>query len=226
LQGRHFTPIFPVLVLAVVPGRKFFPWLAGWIVPLIALVASVISLAVFLLGIYLSYYVVCGTSIYSPGLCYQPQYKNWAPNDHFTQPVIQDVVLQQTFTAVCAPLRSVRVWSAPAAQGSTGETQIALIDPESGVVLKEALVRNQTSSTNGWLEITFPPLENANGKQFMIEITSGLRDPASALSFGVSTRREYLDGIIINQVPGDYDLLFQYGCNPLTLADLIHQRNP
>jgi uncharacterized membrane protein len=221
LQGRHFTPILPVLLLGLVPGRKLFSRLADWFVPVAIGVGTLLTLAIYILGAYLSYYVVCGTSLYSPGLCYQPQYKNWAPNDHSTQPVAQGVLLQQTFTAVCAPLQSVRVWRAPAAQGSTGETLITLKDAGNGAVLAEDLVNNQIAADHAWLEMAFPPIDNAVGKQFVIEITSDVSDPAAGLSFGVSARREYLDGIVINNVSADYDLIFQYGCEPLKVINVI-----
>jgi hypothetical protein len=226
IQGRYFTPIVPIIFLGLVPGRKLFFRLAGWVVPVIVAVGAVLTLAFYILGGYFSFYVVCGTSLYTPGLCYQPKYKNWAPNDHFTQPIAQNLLLQQTFTAVCAPLKSVRVWSAPATLGLTGETQITLKDDGSGAVLMENLVNNQIVANHGWLEMTFAPVNNAVGKKYRIEITSDLSDPTAGLSFGVTARREYLNGLVINNVPANFDLIFQYGCEPLTLKNAIFQKIP
>ncbi len=225
LQGRHLTPVVPAIFLGLVPGRKIFTHLADWILPVVIGVGSALTLGIYIFGAYLSFYVVCGTSMLTPGLCHQPQYKNWAPNDHSTPPVTQNVLLQQNFTAVCMPLRSIRVWSA-SSSGSSGETQITLKDAVSGAVLREDLVINQIAADHGWLEMTFAPLDVAIGKQYTIEITSDVTDPSAALSFGVSARREYLDGLIINNDHVDYDLIFQYGCDPLTLPDLINQGMP
>jgi hypothetical protein len=164
---------------------------------------------------------MCGTSLYSPGLCYQPQYKNWAPNAHSTQPVVQDVIVQQNFQAVCSPLRSLRVWSSRASSEPSGKTMITLIDADSGLVLMKDQVDNQTASNHAWLEMTFPQIDKAVGRKFMIEITSDLSNPVNGLSFGVTARREYLYGMVINNVPDKVDLIFQYGCDALKLTDVI-----
>lgn len=226
VQGRYFIPIMPALLLGLTPGREIVSRNVTRAARYIVVAGTVLMLSVYLLGVYYSFYVVCGTSLYTPGFCYQPQYKNWAPNDHFTQPVAKNLLLQQTFTAVCAPIQSIRVWSAPSAPGSTGQTLITLRDTTSSAVLAENLVNNQNAADHAWQEMIFTPIENAVGKQFTIEITSDLSDPAAGLSLGVTVRREYLNGIVINNVPGDFDLIFQYGCKPLTLEDVINQRKP
>jgi hypothetical protein len=223
LQGRHFTPLLPVLILGLVPGRKFFPRLADWVVPVAVGVGTLLTLAIYILGAYLSYYVVCGTSLYTPGLCYQPQYKNWAPNAQSTQPVTQDVLLQQTFKPVCTSLRLVRVWSSRASPEPSGETLITLKDAESGAVVAEERVNNLDATDHTWLEMAFPPVDRAVGRQFLIEIKSDLSNSSAGLSFGVTARREYLYGLVINNVPTDYDLIFQYGCEPLKLIDVINK---
>lgn len=226
LQGRHFTPLLPILFLGLVPTRKFFLRLKDWVLPVLVGVGTVLTLGAYLLGIYLSYYVVCGNSIYSSSLCYQPQYKNWAPNDNSTQPLVQGVLLEQTFTAICSPLESVRVWSAPSPQELIGETVITIKDGGTGAVLAEDRVNNQTAPNHGWLEMTFPPVENAVGKDYAIEITSNITNPDAGLSFGETARREYLNGLHIDGNPTGNDLIFQYGCGPLTLSDIIHRENP
>jgi len=226
VQGRHFIPIVPVLLLGLVPGRKLFSRFAKWIFPLIVGVGAVLTLAVYVLGVYLSYYVICGTSLYTPGLCYQPLYKNWESDSQLTQPVTKDVVLQQSFVAVCKPLRSVRVWSASPSQNAVGETQITLKDAQSGMVVVEKLVNNQTVADYAWLEVPFAPINDVTGKQYGMEITSGFSDPNAGIAFGVTARREYQYGMIINSKPADFDLIFQYGCEPLRLVDLIGKRKP
>jgi uncharacterized membrane protein len=225
LQGRHFTPLAPVILLGLAPGKKFFSRLADWVIPVVIGVGTVLALCVYLFGIYLSYYVVCGNSIYGSGLCYQPQYKNWAPNAQFTQPVTQGVTLQQTFTGVCTPIQLVRVWSESPSQTGNSETTIILKNVSSGAVL-EKRVENQNATDHGWLEVAFPAIDNAIGQDFMIEITSGVTQPVTGLSFGVTTRREYLSGLVINDVPKAYDLIFQYGCAPLKLIDVIDHKKP
>ncbi len=223
IQGRYFTPIVPVIFLGLVPGRKLISRLAGWIVPLIIGITSVGALAVYGLGIYLSYYVTCGTSIYTSGLCYQPLYKNWESDPQLTQPVTKDVVLQQDFISVCTPIRSIRIWSASPSPSAAGETQITLKDASSGAVLVEKLVNNQDVADYAWVEVPFPPIDDAKGKQYQLEMTSGLSDPAAGISFGVTARREYRFGLIINDTPAENDLMFQYGCGRLTISELLNK---
>jgi hypothetical protein len=225
LQGRHFTPLAPVILLGLVPSKKFFSRLAGWVIPVAIGVGTVLALCVYIFGIYLSYYVVCGNSIYGSGLCYQPQYKNWAPNTQFTQPVTQGVTLQQNFTGVCTPIQSVRVWSESPSQTGNSETTITLKNDTTGAVLEER-VENKNATDHGWLEVAFPPINNAIGQEFIIEITSDVTQPVAGLSFGVTTRREYLSGLVINDVHKAYDLIFQYGCEPLKFIDVIDQKEP
>jgi uncharacterized membrane protein len=212
VQGRYFIPVIPVLLLGLVPGRELLSRKVARVDLVVGGAGAVFILAFYILGMYLSFYTVCGTGLYSPGLCYQPRYRNWDPNAHFTQPVMQDLVLQQTFSAVCTPLRSVRVWSASPLQEMAGETRISLKDAGNGAVLMEKRVDNQTAANHAWLNVPFPPVGDAVGKQFIIGITSDLTKPAEGLSFGVTSRREYLYGVVINNNPMDYDLIFQYGC--------------
>jgi len=221
LQGRHFTPILPVLLFGLIPGRNIMSRLSDLVAPIAIGGGTLLTLSIYILGAYLSYYIVCGTSLYSPGLCYQPQYKNWAPNAYSTQPVVQDVVVKQTFQAECTPLRSLRVWSSPVSSEPSGETLITLKDAESGLVLMKDQVNNQTASNHAWLEMTFPQVDKAVGRKFIIEITSDLSNHVNSLSFGVTARREYLYGMEINNIPDKVDLIFQYGCDPLKLTDVI-----
>ena len=128
------------------------------------------------------------------------------------------MTLQQTFTSVCSPLQSVRVWSASSDQESSGETIITLKDEVSGAVLMEEMVSNQMAPAHDWLEIRFAPVEHAIGRNYIIEITSNVSDSEPGLSFGETARREYINGMVINDNPSGHDLIFQYGCSPLTLA--------
>jgi len=214
VQGRYFIPFMPALFLGMVPGREIIPRWVTHIFRIAVGTGVAITLAVYTLGIYLSFYVICGTSLYTPGLCYQPLYKNWESDPQMTQPVTKDVVLQQPFLAVCSPLRSIRVWSAAISPDIAGKTRFNLKDDANGEVLAEESIDNHSVADYAWLEVSFPPINDANGKRFVLEITSSLSDPRAAISFGVTPRREYLYGLIANNAPADYDLMFQYGCEP------------
>jgi hypothetical protein len=172
------------------------------------------------------YHVVCGASYYTPGLCYQPPYKNWDPNTNFTPPVIAETTLQQTFTPVCSPVKSVRVWAAPARFAGNQTTNLAVKDSVSGQILETQTVKNENviletpgfvgnpSNRPGWLEIPTTALDQVQGKKLTLELTSNGTDPGQALLFSITNRHEYASGeFTINGNVMNYDLLFAYGCS-------------
>lgn len=214
VQGRYFILVAPLLFLGLSLPRPVLAGRIGLPAPAaLALAAGALpALIAYCAGIYLSFYVVCGTSYYTPGLCYLPQYKNWAPNASFSAPVTEQVTLSQTFTPACASLESVRVWSRLDAAGD-GSTSIAVRDAASGALLAESSVQNRSAPDQDWLEVTFPAAAVTPGGQYAIEIRAPGADTAGALAFGMTERREYTDGAFsINGAPVSYDLIFQYGC--------------
>jgi hypothetical protein len=211
----------PALLLGLVPGRGILPRKFTQAAPGIIGVGMGLVMVVYILGAYLSFYIVCGTSLYTPGLCYQPLYKNWTSHSVLTQPVTKEVVLQQKFLSVCSPLRSVRMWSAAPSPDAAGETRITLKDATDGTVLVEKHINNQTIANYAWVEVPFSPIEATKGKEFVLEITSDLSDPAAGIAFGVTQRREYRYGLIINNSAANFDLMFQYGCEPLNIINEI-----
>ena len=221
VQGRYFIPIAPVLLLGLIPGKKIRHEKVIGAAPLVVGIATGLALVLYMAGVYLSFYVTCGTSAYTPGLCYQPVYKNWESNSPLTQTVTKDVVLQQRFEAICTPLESFRVWSASPSTDPSGETHIVLRDAANGAVLVEELVDNKMVRDYAWVETIFPPIEGTDGRQFILEITSDISQPTAGIAFGVTARREYKYGLIINGNPANYDLMFQYGCKPITIIDAI-----
>ena len=221
--GRHFVPILPLLIFGLVPGRMLVSRKAVWLALAALGIGAVLALAFFMSGIYLSFYTYCGASLYTPGLCYQPHYKNWDRNAYSTPPVTQNVTLEQSFEAQCSPFHTIRVWNNSPALTMPGETMFTLKSGD-GSVLSNVLVSNRSIAGLGWVEVSFPPIIDATGKQFEIVITSDVVEAKSALSFDVSDRRYYRWGMSVNGEPEEDDLIFQYGCAPLTLSDLIHQK--
>ncbi len=217
VQGRYFLIVFPLLFLALIglwPGlSERLAKFGSRRLPLALGAGLALVLAFYAAGLYLTYYVTCGTSYFTPGLCYQPPYRNWDPNSNFSPPVINEVKLSQSFTAVCSPMESVRVWTGqPGA--SAQQTTLTLRDALSGDVLSSEPFDNQSVKPNTWLEMRFPAITNSIGQQFIIEINSSGADGQGALVFGQSQRREYSSGeYLMNSQPQEADLLFQYGCD-------------
>ncbi len=213
VQGRYFLIVFPLLYLALIGLQPRLAKRFSGRLPLILTAGSLLVLGLYMGGVYMTYYVTCGTSYYTSGLCYQPPYRNWAPNAHFSEPVTKDITLSQTFNAVCSPIRSVRVWNGQGMTGAQQSTTITLRDAATGSALAEQSVENSSVEPYSWLEVTVPSVENTVGHPYAIEITSNASDASKALAFGQSERIEYKDGqYLINGQQQQADLLFQYGC--------------
>jgi uncharacterized membrane protein len=212
VQGRYFIIVAPLLFLGLLPD---WPILRRPLAPALIFAGGSLAVLVFYcLGVYATYYVTCGTSYYTPGLCYQPLYRNWDPDAQFTPPVQQGVTLTQSFTAVCAPLRSLRVWAGNPTPGAGQSTTYILRDAVTQTVLASQSLPNEKVPGHAWLEVAFPPVPDAPGKQYIIEITSPDSGAANALDYGITARREYDGGVFqINHQPQEADLLFQYGCD-------------
>jgi uncharacterized membrane protein len=221
VQGRYFIPLVPVLLLGMAPGKRLIADRLQRGVKIFAGVMTGLALATTTAGIYLTYYVLCGTSGYTPGLCYLPIYRNWESDSELTPPITKEITLQQRFESICTPLRSIRVWSASLSAETAGETLLTLRDGEDDTLLFSRTIENQAVGDYAWAEVFFPPINDAGGRQYVLEITSTLAGPAEGISLGLSERREYRWGLKINNAAVDYDLLFQYGCDPITILDVI-----
>ena len=223
--GRYFTFIAPLLILGLILPERIggFKLSAG--IP--AAVGTLASLGVFIWAAFMVYHVACGVNYYIPGLCYQPPYKNWDPNAQFTAPLTAGTTLQQTFTPVCSPVKTIRVWTAPAQSASDQTTTLTVKDKLSGLILETQTVNNgdaihetpafvgQSANGKGWLEFsTTSVFDQVKGKELALKITSTGTDPAQGLSFSITTRHEYAAGeFSINDLGAGSDLLFEYTCS-------------
>ncbi len=106
VQGRYFTTVMPLLFV----GLAGLPLLQRIRIPSALLVIlSVVSLLFYSTGMYLSYHVVCGSQFYQAGLCYQPNYKNWAPDERYSNPISTQLTLKQEIILECNGASEVRV---------------------------------------------------------------------------------------------------------------------
>ena len=216
VQGRYFTLVAPLFFLGLIPSRHLVSWFSkmGTVPAAIPMLAStLVILALYFGGLYFSFYVTCGISYYTPGLCYQPPYKNWDPNAQFSPPIAADTTLQQSFTAVCSPIRSVRIWSSSPEDGASSVTELIVRDVASNAVVISEELSNALAPDRQWLEVRFPPVDQAVGKQYAIELSSTETNGERALRFAITARREYTVGqFTINSKAMESDLVFQYGC--------------
>ena len=211
MHGRYLIPVIPLLLLALLPRWKVSRFKLP--IYLFASIGSAVTLIIYSLGLIASFYITCGTSYYTKGLCYQPIYKNWDPNALPSPTLSERTSLTQSFSTICSPLRAFRVWVESKKEGAQGSTVFILRDSSSGQEITRHITQNTSVSPNGWLEVEFLPVTGAIGQMYEIEITSEDVGPSGSLAFGTSAKKEYWEGSYrVNGQPQESDILFQYGC--------------
>jgi len=217
-----FSPVGSATVLGM-HGRYFFPvaapiWLAvtglsaagDRLRPLVA-IAGTASLASFVAGAYLSYYVLCGTSYFRPGLCYQPVFKNWAPQENLSPPVKGHSTMVQEIIPECDGMASLRLWVDPEPADPSGVTSITLRDTQADINLLEERVPNQSLSRFGPLEWTFDPRWDSRDRYYQLTIRQ--EDGRTGPRFAYMLNSEYSPGkLLVDGTETGKDLLFRYGC--------------
>jgi len=209
VQGRYFIGIMPLLFLAVIclPGLNlpripvYLPMLFGGM-----------SLAVYIAGMYLSYHVPCGSQFYRGGLCYQPNYKNWAPNELYSPPVSARLSLKQEIHSECSGMTELRVWTDASGADPDGTTEFELTDASRGRKLISVRTLNYKLPDKNWYTLNFPPDWDSMGRLYLLTIredVNGIIGP----KFSYSLQPEYPEGKLYeNDTAISQDLIFQAGC--------------
>ena len=209
VQGRYFVTVMPLLFLALV-GLKLFKRMQLPVVVPVALALA--SLVIFLAGMYLSYHVACGSQYYQSGLCYQPNYKNWAPDELYSPPVSNQLTLSQEIVAECNGMTELRIWMNTADSDPTQTTSFVLEDVQSNRDVFHASVPNSDLPAGAWYSLTFPADWSSQGKFYLLTITGATHD-ANGPRIALSLRQEYPAGKLYeNGQPINKDLIFQTGC--------------
>lgn len=223
LQGRYFSALLLLLLLALVNP----PFFKNFAAPKWILTGGVIlSTLFFVSGIYLAYHVICGTSYYSLGYCYQPQYKNWAPNSVFSPPITDNVSLTQEFVPVCDGLTRLRFWADSTHADPTGATELIVHNVETGETLFELPIRNVEIPQRDWQILDFNPDWNSSGKHYTLVIRNSGAPDSNGPVFSYTILTEYEAGRLYeNETPLRQDLFFQYGCRA-GLKKLISSPGP
>jgi uncharacterized membrane protein len=209
INGRYFIPIMPLFFLAIIPNDKFKITIPENIMGFIYIVALFILMG----STILAYHVNCGTSYYLGGSCFLPVYKNWEPNQKFSEFINGETKYSQTFLAKCAPLSKVRLWVKPSNEEKNTYTRVVISDRSTKEVIAKKEFTNKNSGIAGWLEINFPSQKDSSGKIYEIYLSSEVTDE-KGISLAISSRDEYKQGeLSIDGALQEFDLLFQYGCN-------------
>lgn len=209
VQGRYFVTAMPPLFLALagLPSLKrvrlpaIFPAVLG-----------VSSLILYSAGLYLSYHVLCGSQYYQKGLCYQPNYKNWAPDELYSPPISNQLTLTQEFVPECSGMTELRIWIDAAEADSEGTTEFILRDVHSDRDLIRMVILNSDLPERSWYSLNFPPDWESNGNFYLLTIRGSEQD-ATGPRIAYSLRQEYpLGKLFENDEIQSRDLIFQVGC--------------
>lgn len=208
VQGRYFVPLVLPLALVLssfVRGRtSAIPSLRWMIVPL----ATALSLN--LLGLFLSFHVLCGSTFYQTGLCYRPLFRDFPSNVRASQPVSNDVSLAQEIEVKCNGLAEVRVLVTPSMDNDSGSTRFVLEDTRNRQTLLDVFIANDQIPRDDWYPLHFDPDWESAGKQYRLGI-SGRTD--TGLQFLYTPQPEFnLGASYENGNPLEQDLILQYGC--------------
>ncbi len=217
VQGRYFFPVLPLLLLALWGLRASeLPRRALYAVNALALA----GLGLYLVGLILVYHVSCGSQFYRFDLCFQPNYKNFAPEARYSEPITNALTLQQEIVPQCDGLTELRVWVNARASDRTQATAFVLTDAGSGVdLVKDEVGEDRLPAegagvlpAEGWYTLTFAPQWNSEGRLYLLTVSASGDAAGPRISY--SLRPEYLDGKLYeNEENVPQDIVFQYGCS-------------
>ena len=209
INGRYLIPIFPVLLIALIPKKNI---IKDRVKKMVIALSPIISIII-VLAVIATYHIPCGFNYLTANHCYLPQYKNWEPDQNYLQPIKENKEYAQSFIAECSNMSQLRMWARGSDEASISSTNISIIDVKSGNVIANKIVEDKSVQESGWISMDFPVVGDSKNKEYLILIKSTAKD-SNGISLYTSTRDEYTVGVFSeNNVHFDFDLLFQYGCS-------------
>ncbi|MCE1254536.1 MAG: DUF2142 domain-containing protein [Anaerolineae bacterium] len=209
VQGRYFIIGVPLLLLALVPTKTIIQNTQGWLKW-----GSVLTVLGGCLALFLVYHVTCGSSWFSGGACYLPQYKNWSPATSLSENMDSNIRVKQTFTSECGNLNQVRIWFNKADIRTDGEISMSLRAQGNDQILAEiGSPSTQIPQDGGWIYFNFPEIPASQSEKYILDVLAVKPDKDRNFEIAYSKTNEYKNGALtLNGQPQDGDLLFQYGC--------------
>ena len=209
VQGRYFITVMPLLFLTLACLPAFKRIQLPSIVPVIFGIAS---LVLYTAGMYLSYHVPCGSQFYRAGLCYEPNYKNWAPDEAYSPPISNQLTLTQEIVPECNGMTELRVWVNTIGADPNGTTRFILTDAGENFEAINTDVPNSELPSGNWHSLNFQPDWASSGKLYLLTVLpgdAGTTGPRIAYSL----RPEYPAGKLYeNEQALGQDMIFQTGC--------------
>ena len=207
VQGRYFTPVMPLLLLALVG----LPFLNKIHIPAAVPTTLVMgALVLYVGGLILSYQVTCGSQFYRLGLCYQPQYKNWAPQASSSPPISPTLTLKQEIVPACNGMTEMRVWVNSNGNDPSATTTLNLRAPTEQKDVVNHTFTNSEITKDGWLTVNFNPEWQSDNQLYILTLQG---TSVSGIQVGYSLKSEYHTGKLFENTSAmGQDMIFQYGC--------------
>ena len=221
VQGRYFTVVMPLLFLAllglsvrrreqVAPSAPGTETRLIFTRPLVPASLAAIALVLFMAGLILSYHVSCGSEYYTWGLCYQPNYKNWAPEASSSPPVSPSLTLTQEIVPACNSMTELSVWVNSNGTDPAGTTTLTFRASSQQQDLAHLTLPNARIPRDSWLTVRFSPQWASSGQLYLLTLSGS---SAGGIRVGYGGKSEYAAGKLLeNSTPSTQDILFQYGC--------------
>ena len=200
----------PLLFLALSGSTLVRSWR---VTAIPAAAATVAALSLYAGGLILSYHVPCGSTYYRLDLCYQPVYKNWAPDERYSPPVSTELTLAQEIVPECSGMTEVRVWVNAAGADPSDSARFTLYDPHLDRVLADKPVLAGSLPAGDWYSFDFDPEWDSSGRLYVLTIQSENPSDERGVTISYSLRPEYTAGKLFeNEEAVSHDMIFQYGC--------------
>jgi len=205
MHGRYlFAPLIPLALSLAGIGTGATTWnrVAG--------ASCALGLTTFVAGAALSYHVPCGTQIYQPGLCYQPYYKNWAPEERLSPPLTETTRLVQEIVPECRDMTQVRVWIVAAESPPSSAVAFVLRDPTKDLNLVDATIPVPDLPRSGWMAFDFPPQRESAGRLYFLQVAGR---GATDVRVGYTSAPENPTvKLFEGDAESELDMFYQYGC--------------
>src|SRR4030095_3683521 len=143
---------------------------------------------------------------------YQPNYKNWAPNDLYSAPISNQLTLKQEIIPECNGLTELRVWVNATGANPNEKTAFVLRDASQPRDMADVLVSNSELPEGSWYTLNFQADWESAGKLYML-IIQGEQSGNIGPRIAYSLRQEYPAGKLYeNEEPINRDMIFQTVC--------------
>ena len=210
-QGRYFIFIAPLLYIPlaglVTVGEQWARW-----VKLAATGLLAGAIVFFSLGIYATYYSVCGSSFYTFKSCTQPIYKNL---DIVSAPEVlvnNKSGVTQGISSVCGKLTTARVLVSSVPASGSGSLRFSLLDHNRQIVTAQDYPLASLRA-DAWLSLPVPPLSGRVNPGYFIQLESNDLLAPQGVGLATSKSDHYRDGdLYADGKKMDGDLIFQYSC--------------